>query len=166
MKIAIVGAEEKAWGVIARFKAQNTILNLLTELKPDILVSGHCPAGGVDIWAEGYAYLLGIQTEIYPPEINHWKDRKGKLGFESRNKLIAANFDNLYVISPVKNNVPLWNGGEWTAEYAEKSSYKDYKVRIITRVGINETGQITLDTKIIEPYHKRLAYLTGGEDIL
>jgi len=39
-----------------------------------ILISGHCPKGGVDIWAEEIAKELGIQTEIHPAEHKGWKD--------------------------------------------------------------------------------------------
>ncbi len=37
-----------------------------------ILVSGHCPYGGVDVWAEEAAKKLNIKTEIHKPEHNGW----------------------------------------------------------------------------------------------
>jgi len=43
-------------------------------LKSIVLVSGHCPKGGVDIWAEETADKLGIKKEIYLAETEQWPD--------------------------------------------------------------------------------------------
>jgi hypothetical protein len=78
MKIAIVGADgtNKAWTPERIRKAKSFIRNLLTDIGLTIVggktaelvvVSGHCPQGGVDIWAEEIADELEIQKEIYPP---------------------------------------------------------------------------------------------------
>ncbi|MEM2129813.1 MAG: hypothetical protein QXZ70_04360 [Candidatus Bathyarchaeia archaeon] len=75
LKIAIVGCEESSWKQEQAFIAKQTIKNIfldnlseyekrryptkkLTSVK---LISGHCPRGGVDIWAEKIADELGIQ---------------------------------------------------------------------------------------------------------
>lgn len=145
MRIVIVGAEEKYWGGIAKIKAQNVIFELLSELKPDTLISGHCPAGGVDIWAEGYAYILGIRTEIYKPETMQWHGISGKRGFRDRNLQIASSdFDAFYVISPVHNGELVWNGGEYTANHAEKTRLKH--TRVFTRIRISESGVVQMAT--------------------
>jgi len=74
-----------------------------------ILISSHCPEGGVDIWAEEMADKFGIQKEIYPAEVNQWEDKKVLLfgggiikhkGYRSRNIQIAETCDVLYDIEP------------------------------------------------------------------
>lgn len=49
------------------------------------VVSGRCPLGGVDIYAEEEAARLGAPTLIFPPATNRWAD-----GFQPRNLQIAA----------------------------------------------------------------------------
>jgi hypothetical protein len=119
MRIAIVGAEESKWSKEQQRKVKQTIKQILGSalelFKPDdvILVSGHCPKGGVDIWAEEIAKELGIKTEIYAPEVNQWEDEKMiehgvgysqvykiRKGYKSRNILIAEACDILYDIEP------------------------------------------------------------------
>ena len=86
--------------------------------EPIVLVSGHCPKGGVDIWAEEIADELGIKKEIYPAEVNQWNDRycyesghthmgetvvdytRKMKGYRSRNIQIAEACDVLYCIVP------------------------------------------------------------------
>jgi len=91
IKIAIVGCEESKWKLEQIPKVKSEIkcilLNNLSladclhyppyECKSVILVSGHCPKGGVDIWAEEIADELGIKKEIYPAEVNRWVDWTG-----------------------------------------------------------------------------------------
>jgi len=84
-----------------------------------IMVSGHCPKGGVDIWAEEIADEFGIKKEIYSAEVHQWKDRyiewlksdhrhnfgkvlvgKNQKGYRSRNIQIAKACDVLYCLVP------------------------------------------------------------------
>lgn len=85
-----------------------------------VLVSGHCPLGGVDIWAEAVADELGIKKEIYPPEVNQWNDllHQGivKKGYKSRNIDIAVACNVLHCIEPYYRQR---SGGMWTLRYAE-----------------------------------------------
>jgi len=84
-----------------------------------VLVSGHHPKGGVEIWAEEVADKLGIKKEIYPAEVNQWEDEETyesvesmgcidgyqkicKKGYHSRNIQIAEACDVLYDIEPKK----------------------------------------------------------------
>ena len=163
MKVAIVGAEESKWGTKnfneKPFFVKRKITQILhqhceiTESTWDyskvILVSGHCPRGGVDIWAEEVADELGIKKEIYPAPANQWDDkieithhnfdnasltevRQTLKGFKSRNIQIAEASDVLYCLSPKANSVcihckttgHLKNGGCWTLRYAEKLGKK------------------------------------------
>ena len=89
----------------------------------NVLVSGLCPKGGVDIWSEEIADELGIKKEIYPAEVNQWNDKviidaksydehiitgafhviarsKRLKGYRSRNIQIAEACDVLYCIVP------------------------------------------------------------------
>jgi len=180
MKIAIVGAEEAKWTKEQKEKAQNIIRCIFVrcsmpkdltaeelELQLDrpwfslvkgdlILVSGHCPKGGVDIWAEEIANRLGIQKEIYPAQVKRWHDRticpwcegairggrEGRLttcrhcgrvvfpkrlkGYRSRNIQIAKACDVLYDIEPEGKR----SGGTWTLEYAKKLGKEVHKIEI------------------------------------
>lgn len=148
MKIAIVGPEESKWEENLKPRAKWWIEQILNGEKkfnkatlpivynsvkildhsgknvyyPITLVSGHCPKGGVDIWAEEIAYKLEISKEIYPAKTNCWKD------YRSRNIQIAKTCDILFCIVPShlynyckhceKHNHPS-NGGCWTMKYAK-----------------------------------------------
>lgn len=140
LKIAIVGPEESKWNNLEVSKANvqmkvNYIFNnhqfnfSLTEDMPDneiMLISGGCPKGGVDIWAEEVANMMGIPKIIYKPEVNRWEDEVGNLdtigvcpldhtkidltnhncnrliGYKSRNIKIAKECDILYCIVPYR----------------------------------------------------------------
>lgn len=62
-KIGIVGSEEKYWTPELKEKAIKAIEMLLGP--EDVLVSGGCHKGGVDIWVEEIA----DQSRISDPEI-------------------------------------------------------------------------------------------------
>lgn len=148
MKIAVVGPQEDRWTEEQKEMAKRWIRHLLkcylngykpiimkegeslypspcgfgigekVEL-PVIMISGHCPKGGVDIWAEEIADRLGIQKEIYPAEANQWEDKITEVydslvpisrrvvekGYRSRNIQIAEACDVLYCIVPKTANV-------------------------------------------------------------
>ena len=165
MKVAIVGAEESKWnskdkdysGMTQLAYARWSVGSLLYDMKlkenlawSDMtVVSGHCPRGGVDIWAEEVADELEIKKEIYSAPANQWDDkieithhnfdnasltevRQTLKGFKSRNIQIAEASDVLYCLSPKANSVcihckttgHLKNGGCWTLRYAEKLGKK------------------------------------------
>ena len=140
MKIAIVGSEEKYWTPEQREKVVRRIKKILyqpyvimgdkgfheTMIKPVTLISGGCPKGGVDIWAEIVADILGIPKDIKNPEINQWRDSMTidvnddeikLMGYKSRNILIAEECDVLYCFDPAYRD---WSGGRWTMKHAEK----------------------------------------------
>lgn len=171
IKIAIVGSEEKHWTFEQRRKAVEEIekifrrearrhfVSKLTYPNPDFmfsddvrrfkklwngqikLISGGCPKGGVDIWAEIIAVIHRILKKIFHPKINQWNDRCDyfencpckndkictanldnscgfkRTGYKSRNIQIAEECDVLYCIDP-KNRK--WSGGRWTMNYAKK----------------------------------------------
>lgn len=131
MHIAIVGPEENKWTKEQKTKAKLEIRwlfnrnakwkykdeithNDILDYSQIIIISGHCPKAGVDIWAEEIADELGIQKEIYPAEVHQWNDIiqpdriteneplvETKLkGYRSRNMQIAEACDVLYCIVP------------------------------------------------------------------
>jgi len=146
MKIAIVGPEESKWKSKEQIaKAKREIKYALAGYMPSmtcytspdklekekerfeqekeklIVVSGHCPKGGVDIWVEEIADELGIAKEIYPAEVNQWEDSydehgresdwRGQpchrlKGYKSRNIQIAELCEVLYCIVPKTEDHP------------------------------------------------------------
>jgi hypothetical protein len=120
MKVAIVGPQEDKWLPEQKVRVKQAITTILYQYqfeKELIMVSGGCPLGGVDIWAEEVAKERGVNTDIFKPDINQWEDKieyenfpmyDGKAvdyevifkGFKSRNIAIAKNCDVLYCIVP------------------------------------------------------------------
>jgi len=109
MKLAIVGARESKWTPEQKEKVKGIIRDILTNCNVEILISGGCPKGGVDIWAEEIANDLGIVTAIFKPVKNNWEY------YKQRNIAIAHSCDKLICIEPkgVKG------GGTWTLCYAK-----------------------------------------------
>lgn len=129
MKIGIVGPSYPKWKSKEQIEeVKSVVRSILFEGRPRtqkqiILVSGHCPKGGVDIWAEEIADNLGVAKEIYSAEVNQWEDKKLntikvpknhdpfdiydvdhvtiiKKGYKSRNIQMAEACDILYCIVP------------------------------------------------------------------
>ena len=175
MKIGIVGADETKWSDTAKPKLvihsiiDHARCNHLMKENGDIgdtfsgdavIVSGHCPKGGVDIWAEEQAIRLGISMEIKHPICTHpdskryareiFHDHLVEIQMENkhywlyhyrpRNIQIVQAVDVLYTISPkcicdegfipavgedilcekCKGTDRVYNGGEWTGNYAKE----------------------------------------------
>jgi len=137
MNIGIVGHEAKKFIPLTEQMAKELIRQLL-EPANSVLVSGHCHLGGIDIWAEEIATLLGKPKLIYAPEHHSW-DR----GYKPRNIKIAENSNVVHSIVVAKypptyegmrfedavtgepycyhcnNNTHVKSGGCWTAKYAK-----------------------------------------------
>lgn len=75
------------------------------------IVSGRCPLGGVDVWAETRAVALGFPTKIFPP-----KNQKWEKGYKPRNLQIAKNSDELHVIV-VRDYPPDYRGRRFDVCY-------------------------------------------------
>ena len=150
MKIAIVGSQEDKWTEEQKVKAKAEIKLILEHYDYSVLVSGHCPKGGVDIWAEEIADKFGIEKEIFTPEVNQWNDKitwsqalgNIKIGYKSRNIKIADACDILYCIVPFNIKGRCWyhcdkmdyshikNGGCWTLSKAEQFGKETHLVVI------------------------------------
>jgi hypothetical protein len=103
----------------------------LRGLKTTTFVSGGCPEGGVDVWAEITALMLNIPMDIKHPEMLQWGDITVEgvkyIGYKSRNVMIAEDCDVLYLINPEKGR---WGGGMWTYNYANKLGKEVHEVVI------------------------------------
>jgi hypothetical protein len=93
VRVGIVGNGED------KFTSEGTdeALAIIRELVAgaDVVVSGHSPVGGIDIWAEWEAMHQGKETDIYAPETFSWN---GRGGYRARNLKIARNSDVVHVI--------------------------------------------------------------------
>lgn len=134
MKIGIVGHEAAKFTKANEQAAREIIRQLLAD-PFDALVSGHCPLGGIDIWAEEEARRLGREMIIFPPKTNDWET-----GFKPRNLAIARashivhcivvssypetyrgmRFDNCY---HCKTTDHIKSGGCWTALQCEQREW-------------------------------------------
>lgn len=117
-----------------------TFWNPYAHLSRVILISGGCGTtdkdskqkfdGGVDVWAEIVADILGVPKDIKYAQAMQWTDvvvpvgileGKGGLeywkGFKTRNLEIVEDCDVLYCIDPAWRD---WSGGRWTMQEAEK----------------------------------------------
>ena len=156
-KIAICGSEDKYFTPAQRTDAVKKIRDILNshalrygdgnapeyDYNDLIMVSGGCPHSGIDIWAEIVADILGVQKEIYLPEVNQWEDEivhfgyqglvhmgyesLNRKGYKSRNIQIAEACDVLYCIDPKGRK---WSGGRFTMEAARKLSKEVHLVEI------------------------------------
>lgn len=93
MFVGIVGVEAAKFTERTERVAREIIRALLTPPEA-VLVSGHCPLGGVDIFAEEEAAALGRDAIIYPAKFNDWGT-----GFRPRNERIAFKSDIVHCIT-------------------------------------------------------------------
>lgn len=134
MNIGIVGSEAAKFTPETEAKAKELIAQLLAN-KEDSCVSGHCHLGGIDIWAEEFAYQNGNPTFIYPPKQRNWE------GYKARNIQIALKSDIVHCITITKypdsykgmkfkmcyhcgTSSHVKSGGCWTAKVAKANGRK------------------------------------------
>ena len=104
MKLAIVGSTSLKDNV----EAARLIEEVLDLFRPSVVVSGGAP--GIDTMSEKAAERRGIETSIYRPKHQRWRD-----GFMPRNLLIAQACDALVRI--VASNSTTYGSG-WTRDRA------------------------------------------------
>jgi len=157
INVGIVGSEEKYWTESQKGLVYEKILEILGSYDYPILISGGCPNGGVDIWAEEVASDLKIERVIHYPEVQRWNsvatfDGRVLRGYKTRNIEIAEQSDVLYDIEPefVDHDVTKfgdkveydWNtgkyyrrsGGTWTMRHAQNHLHKETYLVIIPYV--------------------------------
>lgn len=93
MKVGWVGAGADKFTADTEILAKSLIRASLVV--GDIVVSGHSPVGGIDIWAEEIGREFG-EPLIFAPEVDQW-DPPGRIGYKARNVLIAENVHILHV---------------------------------------------------------------------
>ncbi len=113
--IGIVGAEAAKFTPETRDAAYKLIRELLLSVESPVLVSGRCPLGGIDVWAEEIADELCIPKIIHEPEVEQW-DPLGQYGFKARNLDIARDSDVVHVIV-VKEYPPGYVGRQFPICY-------------------------------------------------
>lgn len=131
-RVAIVGHEGKKFTPETEAKAREIIRGLLVGA--DIVVSGGCHLGGVDIFAAEEGRAMGLVVREYLPERRSWEG-----GYKERNLAIAGDCDEAHCIVVAelpptykgmtfagcyhchKNRPPhVKSGGCWTVVRAER----------------------------------------------
>lgn len=90
MKLGIVGHAEEKFTDKTREIAKQKIRIFVKQVKPNLIISGRSPMGGVDIYAEEIAKELGIPTRIFEPKQKRWD---APYGYKARNLDIAKHSD-------------------------------------------------------------------------
>ena len=128
MNIGIVGSEGAKFTPETEQKARAIIRELIVPY--DLVISGKCHLGGIDIWAVEEAEKLHKAFKEFPPAEKNWG------AFKARNILIAKTSDVVYCITlktlpegyrgrgwekycyhcDTKEHVK--SGGCWTVKYA------------------------------------------------
>lgn len=102
-RIGIVGHGSNKFDQRTRRIAENLIISLiedsLSKFDEVIIISGHSPVGGIDIWAEEQAEQYGLKTEIKTPKQNIWD---AEYGYKQRNLDIANCSDEVHIILVAK----------------------------------------------------------------
>jgi hypothetical protein len=112
-RIGIVGHAQDKFVLETENAARDVIRGILTSRPDIVLVSGRCPLGGVDIFAEEIADVLGISKEIKVPKTHSWD---GEYGYKARNLDIARCSDEVHVVL-VKEYPPGYRGRHFAMCY-------------------------------------------------
>lgn len=144
--IAIVGADGRKWTENDPELVKCIIRHILTKYDDPILISGHCPLGGVDLWAEEVAKELEIPVVLFRPRRNAWRF------YKERNVKIAEACDIIYDIEPPRSchhcrgegkigdlicrfcgGDGAYSGGTWTLNYAKTLGKEVWKIIVSVR---------------------------------
>ena len=141
MKIGIVGSGADKFTKQSEQKARELIDMILLPYRDcAILISGHSPVGGIDIWAEECALNFDIPMDLKIPRQHTWNS---EYGYKQRNLDIAKYSDEVHVIVVdkypfdykgmkfnlcyhCKLNTHIKSGGCWTGIQAQKLGKKVY----------------------------------------
>ena len=94
-RLGIVGHAQEKFTPLTEAEARAIIRLEIVYYRPTLIVSGHSPMGGVDIYAEEIAEQAQIPTLIHAPAVNRWE---GPGGFKERNLAIAHDSDVVLVV--------------------------------------------------------------------
>lgn len=123
MKIGIIGHGTDKFTEKGQQRAIDKIIYILSESmivnnNQVTFISGHSPVGGIDIWAEKYAKIYNIPTDIKIPKQHKWD---GEYGYKQRNLDIAKCSDELHIIL-VDTYPPNYKGMKFDLCYHCKST--------------------------------------------
>jgi hypothetical protein len=96
LKLGVVGHEQAKFTPETEAQARRAINDAIDVFEPEALVSGHCPLGGVDIYAEEIAAERGMQMIVHAPRVNSWG---APGGYKARNLRIARDSDLVLCVS-------------------------------------------------------------------
>lgn len=91
-RIGIVGSEGKKFTSKTEAKAREIIRELLSE--HDVVISGGCHLGGVDIYAAEEGRKLGLEVIEHVPAVKKWDG-----GYKQRNLKIVNDSDKVICIT-------------------------------------------------------------------
>lgn len=130
MRVGIVGHEAAKFTAETEAEARKVIRGLLSP--GDVVVSGACHLGGIDVWAVEEARRMGLAYREHPPATHAWET-----GYKPRNLLIARDSDTVHCIVVAelpasytgmrfdycyhcRTSEHVKSGGCWTAKQAER----------------------------------------------
>lgn len=139
-RLGIVGHEASKFTKAGEAEARAVIRDLIWKYQVNMVVSGKCHLGGIDIWAVEEAKQMGRMTLEHAPKIRSWS---APGGYRDRNQAIARDSDMVVCIvvdnlSPdyhgmkfpggcyhCGDRIPphIKSGGCWTAWQARKHSW-------------------------------------------
>lgn len=96
MKLGVVGPEQAKFTSATEALAKQAIRDAVVRHQATTLVSGHCPLGGVDIFAEEIAAELGLRMIVHAPRTLSWG---GPGGYKARNLAIARTSDLVLMVA-------------------------------------------------------------------
>lgn len=95
VKVGIIGSGQDKFTPPQVEQVRDLIRRLLLSIPGAVVVSGHSPVGGVDIWAEAIGNELGFPLDLKVPRQHSWG---GEYGYRARNLDIAQSSDEVHVI--------------------------------------------------------------------
>ncbi len=96
MKLGVVGPEQAKFTSSTEKLARAAIREAAARHGATALVSGHCPLGGVDIYAEEEAAAMGLRMIVFAPKTFSWD---GPGGYRARNLMIAKTSDVVLMVA-------------------------------------------------------------------
>lgn len=110
MVLGIVGSEAAKFTPVTEENARIEIRATIQRwcMGPlDMVVSGACHLGGIDLWAIEEAKNLGVDTREFPPKVRQWEG-----GYKQRNIEIAK-ISDLVVCITLRNYPDTYTGGRF-----------------------------------------------------
>jgi hypothetical protein len=145
-RIGIAGADGFWWKNLTlrrtawRFLSWLILENIRTRGRKFFVLTGACPQGGIDLFAERVATSNGVPVILFPPAVHQWDDDGESQGYRTRNKWIVDLSDEIVVVEPFYRDYAhkgraLWenqncSGGYWCYRYAQSIKKKATLVEI------------------------------------